>query len=334
MNAVATMALAGILSALPAAASLAQTTSLPAHWIDNRGARTSIDDLVVDAQRAAAADELWVGYAFALREGVHIGCEGWRGRSISFEGDGATFYLDRENEPSRAPCDDSYGLFLRFREDAAEVVDARLMSWRRAAARLEGTVVWSGVIAADDSVTFLRSAVLGVPGGGLRATGSSALRTRERLLSAVAVHDSARAPEVVLSALESSYPRDLRESAVFWAAQVGGDEGLQRLIALARGDGDAEVREQSVFWLAHAAGERATSHLADIAADDPDTEVRKAAVFALSQSDDDAAIDALIDIVREHDNREVVQSALFWLGQSGDARAVDLIEELLFGRRR
>jgi HEAT repeat protein len=308
----------------------AQSRALPSTWIDISDAAPSFENLVAASRRAAVSDDIrWIGYFFPLREGVHIGCDDRRGRSISFGAGDISFQLDDDAPRSRS-CDEDFGLFLRFDDDDRILADARMMSLRRAASRLDETVVWAGEMNADASVAWLRSAVLDSVDGDLRAAGDEALRTRRRLLSALAVHDSAGAISVILATLDIQYPAKLRESAVFWAAQLGGDTGLLQLIDLTRHDADAEVRKQAIFWLAQVAGERATQHLAEIAAGDPDTSVRQSAVFALSQSEDGGAIDALIDIVRTHENREVVKAALFWLGQSGDARAVALIEELLF----
>ncbi|MGD8329010.1 MAG: HEAT repeat domain-containing protein [Acidobacteriota bacterium] len=308
----------------------AQTSALPDEWIDISATSPTFDDFVRAAQRAASNDELWVGYTFALREGVHVGCDDWRGRSVSFGRDSISFLLDREDVDRSSTCTQDFGFFLRFDGDADRVVEARLMTLRRAVRRLDGDVVWAGEMPVQASISWLGPAVL-ERDSGLRAAGADAVETRTRLLTAAAVHDSPGGVAIALAALDSDYPSELRKSGIFWTAQFGGDDGLQRLIEMAHQDGDAEVRKQSIFWLAQVAGERATAHLADIAEDDPETEVRQAAVFALSQSEDDAALDALIEIVRTHDNREVVKSALFWLGQSGDERAVALIEELLFG---
>lgn len=163
-----------------------------------------------EARRAVSQDQLWVGYTFPLRAGVHIGCEQRSGRTISFGSGDIQFRIEPQlDEVDNEPCDD------------------------RAAA------------------------------------------------------------EVVLAALDPSHAFELRESAVFWASQVGGEEGLQRLLDVARNDANAEVRMASIFWLGQVAGERATVDLAEIAEDDPNTEVR----------------------------------------QSADSRAVELFEQLIFGGR-
>lgn len=311
----------------------AQSGDIPSTWIDVSDRSVALEDLATVSRQSTTTGTFWVGYSFPLREGVHVGCDERHGRSVSFGSDGVRLYFDSDGDQNESVvCDDSFGVFLRFDGSTSDVVEARMLTLGRAATRLESAVVWAGEYRAEESVAFLRSAVLEGDGrGGPIATSSD--EVRERLLSAVAVHADDAAIEVVMASLNPSQPAELRESAVFWTSQVGGDAGLERLLDLARDDASSEVRKQSIFWLGQVAGERATAHLAEIAEDDPDTEVRTSAVFALSQSDDEAAVDALVRIVRTHDNREVVKAALFWLGQSGDPRVVELLEELLFGVR-
>jgi hypothetical protein len=312
----------------------AQSVDIPSTWIDISDRAPMFDDFVDASRRAAATENFWVGYSFPLRDGVHVGCDERRGRSVSFALDGPRLYFgDDAGDVRSRECDVSFGLFLRFNDQGAEVIEARLLTLRRAASRIDDAVVWAGDRDADESVAFLRGAVLEGSDVGARTITTSSDSVRARLLAAVALHDSAGAIEVVFASLNPQQSTKLRESAAFWVAQVGGDEGLEHLLQTARDDDASEVRKQSIFWLGQVAGDRATAHLAEIAEDDPDSEVRASAVFALSQSEDDAAVDALIRIVRTHDNREVVKAALFWLGQSGDARVVELFEELLFGRR-
>jgi len=310
----------------------AQTSSRPDEWIDN-SAQSSIDSFVDDARRDANGEDFWVGYTFALRDGVHVDCESSDGRRVSFGSDDLHFHFDDDDVDLEHSCGGDFGLFFRFTgtDDAIERV--RMTSMSRAERRFDDTVVWAGDLDANESVQMLRALVFDDGGGAARGLSVSRDRDRDRLFTALVLHDSSAADAIVFEALEPAQSGDVRRSAVFWVSQVGGERGLETLLDLARNDADADVRQQSIFWLAQVAGERATQDLADIATDDPDTEVRKSAVFALSQSDDAAAVDALIEIVRTHDNREVVKSALFWLGQSGDPRAITLIEELLFGGR-
>lgn len=92
---------------------------------------------------------------------------------------------------------------------------------------------------------------------------------------------------------------------------------------------DTATREAAVFWLAQLAGEEATEGLEEIVRSDDDTEVKEAALFGLSQLPDGAGFDALMQVAREGDDPELVQASIFWLGQTGDPRAISLFEEIL-----
>lgn len=231
-------------------------------------------------------------------------------------------------ETSGDECDRPFGLFLEV--DGARLSDirhARIITWKRGSG-LDKPVVWAGLYDADNSVRFLRRAILESEG---TLASSLSIKVRERLLMAVALHDSELARAVAIATLDVNEPRELRKSGVMWAATIGGREAIDRILQLAKHDGDGDVRESSIFWLGQLAGDAATSTLVEIAENDPLSEVRRSAVFALSQSEDDAAIDELIRIVRTHKDPDVVRAALFWLGESGDPRAIALFEELLLG---
>jgi hypothetical protein len=90
-----------------------------------------------------------------------------------------------------------------------------------------------------------------------------------------------------------------------------------------------DTREGAVFWLAQLAGEEATEGLEEIVRSDGDAEVKEAALFGLSQLPNGAGFDALMQVAREGDDPELVQASIFWLGQTGDPRAITLFEEIL-----
>jgi len=214
---------------------------------------------------------------------------------------------------------------LRFDGDTSAVAEVRLLTLRRAARRLDEPVAWAGEFPAAASVTFLRPAVLGEPG----SLSASSQRVRERLLSAIAVHDDGAAVEVVLAALDSSQAPELRESAVFWTSQVGGDDGLQRLLDVARNDANAEVRMASIFWLGQEGGERAVPRLVDIYKTAANHEAKEMVLMALGQNGSDAAMDFVVHIARNESRLELRKKAIFWLGQSDDPKAKDALLEII-----
>ena len=331
--AVAPAALASPAGAEERAEATQESEALPPQWIDLSGQPPTLDGLIPAAAGATENVPYWVGYEFALRPGVSVGCERGSSHRIRFD-DGDTIVLPRhgqaddDSETWSDDCVSPFGLFLKIEgNQLRDVRRARVITWRRAN-ELDDPVVWAGLYDADKSVQFLRRAILESDSD---LAASLSIKVRERLLLAVALHDSQLAPGVALVALDDREPGELRESAVMWAATIGGRAAIDRILQLARNDSDVDVRESSIFWLGQLAGDAATSTLMDIAENDPMSEVRRSAVFALSQSEDDAAIDALIKIVRTHEDPEVVRAALFWLGERGDPRAIELFEELLVG---
>jgi hypothetical protein len=333
LAATAPAALASAAVANERAAAVQEAESLPSHWIDLSAQPPTLNRLISAAARAAEDVPYWVGYEFELRPGVSVGYGCDDHHSIRFD-DGDTIVLPRHRQgdegvdTSIVGCDRSFGLFLKVEgSQMQDVLRARVITWKRAS-EIDDPVVWAGLYDADESIHFLRLAILESDG---EMAANLSIKVRERLLLAVALHDSAQAPAVAFAALDEREPRDLRESAVMWAATIGGRPAIDRILQLAKHDSDVEVRESSIFWLGQLAGDAATSTLVELAENDPLSDVRRSAVFALSQSEDDAAIEALIKIVRTHDDPEVVRAALFWLGESGDPRALELFEELLVG---
>ncbi len=323
-----------VLSLALTAEAAQEPESLPPHWIDLSSQTPTLDLLIPAAADVAESVPYWVGYEFELRPGVSVGCGCDDHHSIRFN-DGDTIVLPRRSQDEvgsgttmRDDCDRPFGLFLKVEGNQIQDVQrARVMTWQRASS-LDDPVVWAGLYDADESIRFLRRAILESDGD---LAASLSVKTRERLLLAAALHDSQQASAVALAALDEREPGDLRESAVMWVATIGGRTAVDRILQLAKHDSDVDVRESSIFWLGQLAGDAATSTLVELAESDPLSEVRRSAVFALSQSEDESALDELIKIVRTHDDPEVVRAALFWLGESGDPRAIELFEELLIG---
>jgi len=183
----------------------------------------------------------------------------------------------------------------------------------------------------------------------------------ERIVAIIAMHESPRVEPLLERFAGKDSRGDVREQAVFWLGQRGGEPGFRflrdlvrgtetrelqkkavfaisqsdvpaamtELIDLARHHKSSEIRRESIFWLGQKAGEKAANELRRAVDEDPDDDVREHAVFAISQLPRDRSVPLLIDLVRHHKSPNVREKALFWLGQSGDPRAIDLIEEIL-----
>jgi HEAT repeat protein len=181
------------------------------------------------------------------------------------------------------------------------------------------------------------------------------------VVSAIALHDSPNAEPLLERFAGRGYDHDIREKAVFWLGQRGGERGfrflkdlirngeglelrkkavfaisqspvpdaLPELIDLARHHRDSETRREAIFWLGQKAGSKAAAELKNAVDNDPDDDVKEHAVFAISQLPRDRSVPLLIDLARNHKSRNVREKAIFWLSQTGDPRALDFIEEIL-----
>ena len=215
----------------------------------------------------------------------------------------------------------------------------------------EGSIHWLTNVDPAESISFLAEQ-------GRRAERESSF------LSAIAMHDHPRmAP--TLEQLAAVGNRDkVREDAVFWLGQRGGERGYQflanllktesdtrlrkkavfsisqskveaavgTLIDLARNDDDRSIRKEAIFWLGQRAGTKAAGELRRFVDEDPDERIREQAVFAISQLPRERSVPMLIDLVRTHKSPRVREKAMFWLAQTDDPRALSLIEEILTRR--
>jgi HEAT repeat protein len=185
--------------------------------------------------------------------------------------------------------------------------------------------------------------------------------SEERIVAILAMHDSPRVEPLLERMAGTEYGSHIREPAVFWLGQRGGEAGFRFLRGLVRGDGSQELRKKAVFaisqsevpaatqelidiarnhkssalrreaifWLGQKAGEKAAAELRRAVDEDPDDDVREHAVFAISQLPRDRAVPLLIDLVKNHKSPRVREKAMFWLAQTNDPRALDVIEEIL-----
>ncbi|MEJ2502874.1 MAG: HEAT repeat domain-containing protein [Gemmatimonadota bacterium] len=103
-----------------------------------------------------------------------------------------------------------------------------------------------------------------------------------------------------------------------WLLSVASDSGL-----------GLELREKAMFWAAEAGASPA--ELGRLYGGLQDRELKERILFGLSQSSRPEAIDKLIEIARTEQDPELRKRAIFWLGNSNDPRAADVLIELLTG---
>ena len=171
---------------------------------------------------------------------------------------------------------------------------------------------------ADESVAWLSSLVT-----------ADNKRHTDEALTAIAMHETAKATAALEDFASSANPLWLREKAAFWLGAGRGHDGflaLQKLandpdpefrkklsfdlfvshdpaavddlILMAKSDKDVGVREQAIFWVGQKAGAKAVAMLKDTVENDPEVGVKKKAVFALSQLPKDDAVPELIHVAQ------------------------------------
>lgn len=218
----------------------------------------------------------------------------------------------------------------------------------------------------DTPVTVLADVDAGTSLAVLRAvvTGGSG-RKHEDLagdaLAAIAFHADPGATPLLAEFSTPQHAEDIRQNAIFWLGQNGGEAGAEVIERIARDDDDAidirrhalfslsqsdaidaypmlagfardddesEMRSQALFWMANGGDARAKADILAAIRNDRDVGVVEQGVFALSQLDPGGE-EALVELVRGDVPREVKKKALFWLAQSDSDAAVRLLDQVL-----
>lgn len=181
------------------------------------------------------------------------------------------------------------------------------------------------------------------------------------VVGALAMHDHPNMMPALERLTASGAPSKVREDAIFWIGQRGGERGyrflrdflksdestslrkkavfslshnksegaIPALIELARHEKSHEIRREAIFWLGQRAGSKAADELRRVVDEDPDDDVKEHAVFAISQLPRERSIPMLVELVKTHKSPSVRKKAMFWLAQTGDDRALEVIEDIL-----
>jgi hypothetical protein len=123
---------------------------------------------------------------------------------------------------------------------------------------------------------------------------------------------------------------DLKEKVIFSMSQVGGDDAITWLLAVA-GDRDepTDVRKNALFWAGQTEG--AGDRLIALYGAVTDRDIKQQLIFVYAQADDDASLAKLMDIGRNETDHDLRENAIFWLGQSDAPEAMAFLEDLIDG---
>jgi hypothetical protein len=187
-------------------------------------------------------------------------------------------------------------------------------------------------------------------------------RSRGEVMSALALHRTPLAYDVLARTARQDARLEHRKDAVFWLAHLRGREGANLTTSLMFEDADARLREHAAFALTQSVSPRIAADLTRLATTDrerqvrgqawfwlaqtaaPQTEpaieaalrketdrhVREQAVFALSRLPEERATRALINVAENQAlPKEDRKKAIFWLAQAGSDRAIAYIDEIV-----
>ena len=132
---------------------------------------------------------------------------------------------------------------------------------------------------------------------------------------------------------ESTDDREVKEGIFMTLATQYGQEDPETArwmmgIALDESE-DREIRQQAMFWAAQAGVP--ASELADLYGSVDDREMKEAILFSLIQSDDENTVDVLLRIAREEEDPELRANLVFWLSQKDDPRVREFLMEIIEG---
>ena len=215
----------------------------------------------------------------------------------------------------------------------------------------EQAVFWLSQVGSERAVGALDSIL----------RGSTDRRLQDKAIFALSQQDSPRARQALRAYAErADAPDHLREQAVFWIGQSGGQENsawLRGLFGRIRNEelrkkilfslsqmGDSEsvkwlvgvardrtqtieTRKQALFWAGQ--GGASMADLAPLYGSFDDRDMKEHLIFVYSQREEPAAVDRLLEIARRDPDPELRKKALFWIGQSEDPRAAKALQDII-----
>jgi hypothetical protein len=232
----------------------------------------------------ASGDPVWIGYAVPMIAGDHRMCCG----SSSDCCGGCRLEPGQRSDPAAPPpapagtvrLEPADLLFVLFRVEGGTVERIRTFS---ETCRLDAggrTIHWLTGVRPSDSVTQLAG----------YATQSATRRTADAAVSAVAMHADPSALDWLIGAARTGATTHVRGQALFWLSQRAGARAIGTIAEAVDRDPDTEVKRRAVFALSQLPPDDGVPRLLEIARSHSNPVVRKQAFFWLGQSKDARAL--------------------------------------------
>ena len=259
---------------LVAAPALAQTPTVVNGTLESRSVTRTVEREIA-AISSGVSGPAWVGYAIPVntrdREAGCWASDGFTGRTrvgpLKLEGADTMFILYRIAE----------GGVQRIRVASPECpLDAGGL-----------TLHWLTGVRATDSIDWLAAL----------ATGDGSRRLAQTATMAIALHGDVQATERLIALAREGQNGEVRGAALFWVAQRAGDKAAGTIVQ-ALEDPETEIRKKAVFALSQLPKDEGVPRLIEVARTHRDAAVRRQAMFWLGQSRDPRALAFFEQILR------------------------------------
>jgi hypothetical protein len=150
------------------------------------------------------------------------------------------------------------------------------------------TLHWLTGVRAADSVDWLAAL----------ATRNASARLARTATMAIALHSDAQATERLIALARDGANGEVRGAALFWVAQRAGDKAAGTIIQ-ALEDPETEIRKKAVFALSQLPKDEGVPKLIEVARTHRDAAVRGQAMFWLGQSRDPRALAFFEHVLRD-----------------------------------
>lgn len=149
-------------------------------------------------------------------------------------------------------------------------------------------LVWFDQVSPESSVAWLAALVSTPP--------SESPRIADAALAAIGHHSGTAASAALVRISQTGPPRH-RGTALTWLARQAAAEALPAIDAALQKDPDTEVKKQAVFALSRFPNQEGVPKLIDVARTHANAEVRRQAMFWLGESKDPRAVDFFAQIL-------------------------------------
>jgi len=235
-------------------------------------------DRELDALVARTSDPLWVGYAVATNgRSDDGGC--WSSR------DG---FPVRRVGPVKLEGNDTLYVLYRIADRRVDGIRFSSPDCPLDAGGL--TVRWLTGVSATASIDWLTQRF---------TAGDSARRLQNQAVVAIALHADPPALDRLLSLARDGKNAQLRGDALFWVAQRAGAKAMAAVTNAIDNDPDTEVKKKAVFALSQMPKDEGVPKMIEVARTNRNPEVRRQAMFWLGQSGDSRALKFFEDILRQ-----------------------------------